>query len=76
MEFKYLKTRRENATLWVELKNPPVNFLTMDILEELFVLVKTTSKDDSIRVLVLTGTQGRYLHHALFDTGAAAALDP
>lgn len=57
MEFRYLKTRRENATLWVELKNPPVNFLTMDILEELFVLVKKTSKDDSIRVLVLTGSR-------------------
>ena len=55
MEFKYLKTRKVNATLWVEIHNPPVNFLTMDLLEELHSLVKAVRKDDSIRVLVLTG---------------------
>jgi enoyl-CoA hydratase len=57
MEFKYLKTRREKAALWVEIKNPPVNFLTMDILEELFILVKKVSKDESIRVFILTGSR-------------------
>lgn len=57
MEYTYLKTRRENATIWIEIHNPPVNFLTMDILEELFVLVKKISKDESIRVLILTGSR-------------------
>lgn len=55
MEFKYLKTKQVNASLWVEINNPPVNFLTMDICEELFRLVKTAKKDPSIRVLILTG---------------------
>jgi enoyl-CoA hydratase len=64
MEFKYLKTRKENHTLWVEINNPPVNFLTMDILEELFVLIKKARKDDSVRVLVLTGArEDIYLMH-------------
>ena len=58
MEFKYLKTRKENQTLWVEINNPPVNFLTMDVLEELFVLIKKVRKDDSIRVLVTHRRQG------------------
>jgi hypothetical protein len=44
MEFKYLKTRKENQTLWIEINNPPVNFLTMDILEELFLLMKKSGK--------------------------------
>ena len=55
MEYKYLKTRREKSTLWVEIKNPPVNFLTVAMLEELFDLVKQVSRDDSVRVFILTG---------------------
>ena len=52
---KYFSTRRENSSLWVEMKNPPVNFLTVAMLEELFDIVKHVSKDDSIRVFILTG---------------------
>ncbi len=52
---KYLKTRQEGRVLWVELVNPPVNFLTTDMLAELFSVVKRIRNDDSVRVLVLTG---------------------
>ncbi len=52
---RYLTTRRVNASLWVELKNPPVNFLTTAMLTELFDVVRHAAKDDSIRVLILTG---------------------
>jgi len=55
--FTYLKARRENEALWVEINNPPVNFLTTDLLEELYVLVKKIRRDDSVRVLVLTGAR-------------------
>jgi enoyl-CoA hydratase len=64
MEYRYLKTRRVNRTLWVELSNPPVNFLTMDMLEELHALVRAVRKDDSVRVFVLTGARdGIYIMH-------------
>ncbi len=55
MDFNYLKTKRVNSTLWVEIHNPPVNFLTTDICEELFRLIKKVKKDRSIRVFILTG---------------------
>jgi len=55
MNYKYLKTSRKKNTLWVEIHNPPVNFLTVALLEELFDLIKKVSKEDSIRVFVLTG---------------------
>ncbi|MGO9147293.1 MAG: enoyl-CoA hydratase/isomerase family protein [Desulfomonilia bacterium] len=55
MEYRYLKTRQVGATLWVEIHNPPVNWLTTDICEELFCLVKKVEKDPSIRVFILTG---------------------
>jgi len=55
VKHNYLKTRQVGATLWMEIHNPYVNFLTVDILEELWDVVKTARKDDSVRVLVLTG---------------------
>jgi enoyl-CoA hydratase/carnithine racemase len=55
MDYEHLEIRREGRTLWVEIHNPHVNFLTVDILEELWDVVKHVEKDDSVRVLVLTG---------------------
>jgi enoyl-CoA hydratase len=53
--WKYFSIRSEKSTLWVEMKNPPVNFLTVAMLEELFDIVKQVSRDDSVRVFILTG---------------------
>ncbi len=55
MKYKYLQAKQVNASLWVEINNPPVNFLTTDICEELFHLVKKVKKDPTIRVFILTG---------------------
>ena len=64
MEYEYLKTRQVGATLWVEIHNPYVNFLTVDILEELWDVIKSVKKDDSVRVLVLTGgIEDTYIMH-------------
>ncbi len=64
MQCRYLKTRQEGETLWVEIVNPPVNFLTADILAELYQLVRTVEKDDSVRVFVLTGgIEDTYIMH-------------
>jgi enoyl-CoA hydratase/carnithine racemase len=52
---RFLSTRRVNASLWVELKNPPVNFLTTAMLAELYEVVLQVARDDAIRVLILTG---------------------
>lgn len=64
MSYKYLKTRRENASLWAEIVNPPVNFLIMDLLEELHLLVDEVKRDDSIKVFILTGgREDTYIMH-------------
>ncbi len=36
---------RVNDTLWVEIHNPPVNFITVDICEEIYLLIKEVEKD-------------------------------
>ncbi|MEW5734995.1 MAG: enoyl-CoA hydratase/isomerase family protein [Thermodesulfobacteriota bacterium] len=52
---RFVETERKNQTLWVRLVNPPVNFLTADMLDELFHVFKEAEKDDAVRVVVLTG---------------------
>lgn len=50
-----LKTRQVRQTLWISLVNPPVNFLTTEMVNELFSVFKNAEKDDSVRVVVMTG---------------------
>jgi enoyl-CoA hydratase len=62
--YKFLKTKQVNHTLWVEIHNPPVNFLTADICEELYQLIREVEKDPCIRVFILTGgIEDTYIFH-------------
>ncbi|MBU1169517.1 MAG: enoyl-CoA hydratase/isomerase family protein [Proteobacteria bacterium] len=64
MTYTYLKTRKVNETLWVEIHNPPVNFLITDLLEEMHDLIKKVRRDDTIRVFILTGgREDSYIMH-------------
>jgi enoyl-CoA hydratase/carnithine racemase len=74
MGYTYLKTRKVNASLWVEIVNPPVNFLTTPVVEELFSLIREVEKDRSIRVFILTGgLKDAYIRH--FSIPELAKLD-
>lgn len=62
--YRFLKTKQVNNTLWVEIHNPPVNFLTADICEELYLVIKEAEKDPGIRVFILTGgMEDTYIFH-------------
>ena len=64
MEYKFLKLRQVNATLWVEIVNPPVNFSTTSLEEELFFLIRDVELDPAIRVFILTGgIEDIYIRH-------------
>lgn len=64
MELRYLKTTQLDRTLWIELANPPANFLTVDICTELHQVFKAAEKDPGIGVLVLTGgLEDTYIFH-------------
>lgn len=59
-----LATRQEGRVLWAEIRNPHVNFLTVDMLTDLWELVRRVRNDDSVRVLVLTGgIEDTYIMH-------------
>ena len=62
--YNYLKTKQVNHTLWVEIHNPPVNFITADLCEELYLLIREVEKDPGIRVFILTGgMEDTYIFH-------------
>jgi len=64
MENRFLKTRKVKTSLWVEIVNPPVNFSTTALEEELFYLIREAEKDPSIRVFILTGGfEDTYIRH-------------
>ncbi len=64
MTYRYLKLSQQGPVLWLSLCNPPVNFLTTDALVELHQAIRAAEKDDSVRVLVLTGgLKDRYVFH-------------
>lgn len=66
-----IRQRRENSVLWLELHNPPVNFLTADICAELYQCFRAAEQDAGIRSIVLGGGlfrlslhgRGRGFHH-------------
>lgn len=59
-----LTTRQVGPVRWIILDNPPANFLTTDILADLHALIRQAQQDDSVRAIVLTGSQpGRYIFH-------------
>lgn len=75
MEHRTLQVRKIDSTLWVEIINPPVNFLTTELAEELYSLIKKEEKDQSIRVFILTGgLEDTFIRH--FSIPELIQLDP
>ena len=61
---EYFTLRRHERTLWIEYRNPPVNFFNMDACAELHDIIRAVDRDPSLRVLILTGGfDDRYIYH-------------
>lgn len=75
MSYRFFNTRQVRQTLWIELHNPPANFLTTDVLAELYQIIRAADKNDSVRVVVFTGgLPDRYVFH--FSIPEIAAVGP
>ncbi len=62
--YKYLKVKQVGTSLWAEVFNPPMNFMTTEMMAELYQVVRKAEKDDSIRVFILTGgVENNYIAH-------------
>lgn len=62
--YKYLKVEQVGTSLWAKVFNPPMNFMTTEMMAELYQVVRKAEKDDSIRVFILTGgVENNYIAH-------------
>jgi enoyl-CoA hydratase/carnithine racemase len=52
IDFKLLSVRVERGVAFVDVDNPPVNLLTVQLVEELFSFATMVSDDDAVRVIV------------------------
>ncbi len=63
-----LRVRSEGSVRVVEFFNPPQNYITHVMLQELYTQLRKDQADDTVRVLVLTGgIEGAFLTHYSVD---------
>ncbi len=71
--YTYLHSEREGATLVVTMTNPPRNFLNAAMVAELTALAEEVDRDESVRVLALTGgIDGIFITH--YDVGELSGI--
>lgn len=61
MDYKFLKAERDGGVLTCSLVNPPLQVFNTPMMEELNHLLSEIERDDSVRILVVTGTDGVFL---------------
>jgi enoyl-CoA hydratase len=59
MSYEFLQISAEGPVTTIQLNRPKVNALSLPLIQELARAVKEAEQDDSVRVIVLTGT-GRF----------------
>ena len=74
---KYFKVEQhESVQLWT-ISNPPMNYMTGPMSQELLELIGRAENDEQTRAIVLTGgIDGKFITHYSVDELAAMADDP
>src|SRR5260370_25896326 len=68
--------QHENVQLW-RMSNPPMNYMTAPMTQELTELIGGVEDDANTRAIILTGgIDGKFITHYSVDELAAMAADP
>src|SRR5258705_1807446 len=68
--------QHENVQVWT-MTNPPMNYMTAPMTEELTDLIGRVEDDANTRAIILTGgIDGKFITHYSVDELAAMAADP
>jgi enoyl-CoA hydratase len=68
--------QHEHVQIWT-ISNPPMNYMTAPMSQELLELIDRAETDASIRAIILTGgVDGKFITHYSVDELAAMAADP
>ena len=74
---KHFQVESEGPVQIWSMSNPPMNYMTAAMSEELLELVGRAESDENVRAIVLTGgIEGKFITHYSVEELAAAAADP
>jgi len=74
---KYFNTETEGHVQTWTMSNPPMNYMTAAMSQELLALVSHAESDENVRAIILTGgIEGKFITHYSVDELAEGAADP
>ncbi|HLI80959.1 MAG TPA: enoyl-CoA hydratase/isomerase family protein [Candidatus Binataceae bacterium] len=74
---KYFQVETEGQVQIWTMSNPPMNYMTAAMSQELLELVGRAEGDENVRAIILTGgIEGKFITHYSVEELAAAAADP
>jgi enoyl-CoA hydratase len=74
---KYFKVEQEGHVQVWTMSNPPMNYMTAPMTQELLELVGEAEGHENLRAIILTGgLEGKFITHYSVDELADAAADP
>jgi enoyl-CoA hydratase len=74
---EYFKVEQQDAIQIWTMHNPPMNYLTAPMTQELTQLIGNVENDEKTRALIMTGgIEGKFITHYSVDELAQAAADP
>lgn len=74
---KYFKVEQEGHVQVWTMSNPPMNYMTAPMTQELLELAGKAEGDENLRAIILTGgLEGKFITHYSVDELADAAADP
>lgn len=60
MSYQFIMTERVQSSFWITLNRPKANALSRELLMEIFDAVDSADNDESVRVILITGGEGRF----------------
>lgn len=60
MSYQFLMIERQNANFWITLNRPKANALSRELLVEIHNAIEEAEKDPNIRVVIITGGEGKF----------------
>ena len=74
---EHFKVEQQGAVQIWTMRNPPMNYMTAPMSQELTQLIARVEADENTRALILTGgIEGKFITHYSVDELAQAAADP
>ncbi len=60
MNYQFLITEKQNKSFWITLNRPKVNALSRELLMEIYNAIDEAENDTEIRVILITGGDGKF----------------